>query len=113
MDAMIVKAMVRKRDGYRCTVCGMTNDEHRRQHAGKALHVHRRAQGEPYTVDGCVTVCYACHGKQHRKHATWVRVPLTHVASELMRSLRASAGRSEAEVIEAALVALANQEGLS
>jgi hypothetical protein len=27
-ERLRIKADVRKRDGHRCTVCGMTNDEH-------------------------------------------------------------------------------------
>ncbi len=56
-----VKAAVRKRDGNRCTECGITAAEHIRL-AGKTLEVHRLVPGSPYTVDGAVTLCRSCHG---------------------------------------------------
>jgi hypothetical protein len=56
-----LKAAVRQRDGHRCTLCGMTNDEHLALH-GKQLHVHRQVPNSPYTLDGSYTVCQACHG---------------------------------------------------
>jgi 5-methylcytosine-specific restriction endonuclease McrA len=65
VDSAIVKEKVRQRDGYRCTRCGMTNEEHQRlyrnQHGGKSLEVHRLVPGSKYTLEGCVTLCYACH----------------------------------------------------
>lgn len=42
----------------------MSNEEHVSQH-GKSLHVHRVIAGSEYVVsDGCVTLCYKCHGKK-------------------------------------------------
>src|SRR5947209_7791211 len=61
-----VKALVRQRDGYRCTECGITNDDHLRTH-GCSLHVHRLNPGTAYTINGCVSLCYSCHGPKPRK----------------------------------------------
>lgn len=59
-----IKPAVRERDDFRCTVCGMTNDEHRRRY-GRQLDVHRVTPGSAYAADEtCVTVCRACHGKK-------------------------------------------------
>jgi hypothetical protein len=58
-----VKRAVRKRDGYCCTKCGMTNAEHLKRY-GSQLEVHRLEPGSAYTVDGCVTLCKGCHGAE-------------------------------------------------
>jgi hypothetical protein len=60
-----VKAAVRQRDGHCCTRCGMTNAAHLLRYK-KSLHVHRLEPGSVYTVAGCVTLCYACHGPEPR-----------------------------------------------
>jgi hypothetical protein len=51
--------------GYRCTQCGMTHDQHAAKY-GRTLHVHRLVPRSRYTVEGCVTVCVACHGTMAR-----------------------------------------------
>lgn len=61
-----VKAVVRERDGHRCTQCKMTAEEHRRRYH-KTLDVHRLTPGSPYTVEGCITICRSCHGPQPRR----------------------------------------------
>jgi hypothetical protein len=55
-----VKAMVRERDGHCCTKCGMTEAEHGARY-GRRLEVHRTTPGSLYTMEGCVTLCQACH----------------------------------------------------
>ncbi len=60
-----IKAIVRYRDGFRCTECGMTNDEHIQVH-GRSLDVHRLIPGSPYTIEGCVTLCRPCHRTKPR-----------------------------------------------
>jgi hypothetical protein len=55
-----IKAAARERDGYRCTTCGMTNQQHRDRY-GRQLHVHRKEPGSLYSLRGCVTVCEDCH----------------------------------------------------
>ncbi len=50
-----VKAAVRERDGHRCTIC---------ERSGIRLDVHRLSPRSEYSVDGCVTLCKHCHGKQ-------------------------------------------------
>jgi hypothetical protein len=60
-----IKAAVRLRDGMRCTQCGITNAQHLAAH-GRSLHVHRLTPGSHYTVEGCVTLCFACHGPHPR-----------------------------------------------
>jgi hypothetical protein len=57
-----LKALVRQRDGMRCTKCGMTAIEHRHRY-GRALDVHRLDPRSRYTLEGCATVCRRCHGK--------------------------------------------------
>jgi hypothetical protein len=55
-----IKTAVRVRDGMRCTQCGLSNAEHL-DLTGKSLHVHRLQPGSPYTLEGCVTLCFSCH----------------------------------------------------
>ncbi len=61
-----IKALVRHRDGYRCTECGMTARQHQRTY-GRALEAHRVVPGSKYTVKGCRTLCRGCHYAQHGK----------------------------------------------
>ena len=60
MSITKVKAAVRERDGFRCTKCGVSNEDHLATH-GKSLHVHRLTPGSVYTLEGCVTLCIPCH----------------------------------------------------
>jgi hypothetical protein len=67
-----IKAAVRERDGYCCVRCGMTNEEHRKKYRGspgrrgRSLHVHRKDPGGLYSLEGCETLCYACHAREPR-----------------------------------------------
>lgn len=67
-DAAIlaIKDAVRARDGMACTSCGKTNDEHIAW-CGRQLDVHRLKPGSLYSIDGCITVCKTCHGKQPKR----------------------------------------------
>jgi hypothetical protein len=60
LEPVETKALVRHRDGYRCTDCGMTASEHFLR-TGRNLDVHRLVPGSPYTIAGCVTLCRRCH----------------------------------------------------
>lgn len=60
------KANIRDRDGYVCTKCGMTNEQHQDAY-GCQLDVHRLVPGSLYSVEGCITVCKSCHGKLPRR----------------------------------------------
>lgn len=61
-----IKRKVRTRDGFRCTACGITNEECNVRH-GRGLDVHRKIPGSLYSVDGCITICTPCHGSQPRR----------------------------------------------
>ena len=60
-----IKALVRKRDGYRCRDCGMTDEDHIEKN-GRSLDVHRLLPGVRYSPHSCITLCRACHGKKPR-----------------------------------------------
>lgn len=62
MTELEIKAAVRLRDGYRCTLCGMTAAEHVALY-GRGLDVHRVVPGSVYNQEGCITVCRPCHGR--------------------------------------------------
>jgi hypothetical protein len=76
-QVLIIKDAVRRRDGYRCTKCGISNADHLTRYS-KTLHVHRLDPGSVYTVEGCETLCYQCHAGEPKK----VRVE-TRLAAEL------------------------------
>lgn len=55
-----LKALIRHRDGYRCTECGMLAEEHLAKY-NRTLDVHRLVPGSAYTLNGCVTLCRPYH----------------------------------------------------
>lgn len=67
MNVIEIKAAIRKRDGHRCTKCGMTSAQHKEQH-GRNLEVHRVVPGSSYAVDeSCITICRTCHYSEPRR----------------------------------------------
>jgi 5-methylcytosine-specific restriction endonuclease McrA len=64
LTAHQIKAAVRRRDGYRCCECGLTNGKYFQRY-GKSLDVHRIVPGSKYTLEGCVTLCQKCHFLRH------------------------------------------------
>ena len=117
-----VKASVRARDGG-CVDCGLTNDAHFAKH-GKFPDVHRLKPGEPYSVDGCVTVCRPCHRLRHKALRTagvvsvkgkWselsVRLPDKRLAFALDQIAKAER-RSRNTVMVMAIEAALASEGL-
>lgn len=65
LSVLEIKTLVRHRDGYRCTDCGMSARRHVKE-TGCNLEVHRVVPGSRYTVKGCVTVCRSCHHSKPR-----------------------------------------------
>lgn len=66
------KAMMR--DGFKCTICGMTNEEHiKKWRRGLAVH-HINGKGKKYKkkdkdnrIENLQTLCYHCHQKEEIK----------------------------------------------
>jgi 5-methylcytosine-specific restriction endonuclease McrA len=106
-EMMAIKESVRKRDGYKCVDCGMTQGEvsriksaerwdrwrtHINPHAVQTysllfkLDVHRLVPGGPYALENCVTVCRKCHARRHREMSNyqkpWVRKKLRKALCE-------------------------------
>src|ERR1043166_7209937 len=67
MNVLEIKEAVRARVGYRCTECGLSNDQHIADY-GQALHVHRVFPGGQYSLARgfCVTLCRVCHGGKEK-----------------------------------------------
>ncbi len=61
-----IKNRVRTRDGFRCTKCGRSNDDHKAS-TGRQLEVHRVIPGSVYADDTCVTLCQSCHGPEPKR----------------------------------------------
>jgi hypothetical protein len=78
---------VRERDGYRCTECGMTSQEHQERY-GKNLEVHRLTPGSPYTADGCVTLCVPCHGPKPKSPRGSCELATVKVRADVLRLAR-------------------------
>jgi DNA-binding XRE family transcriptional regulator len=100
VSAAETKSTVRHRDGMRCTECGITNEAHVALH-GRSLEVHRVSPGSAYTLDGCVTLCRACHNpKPKSPHGVFgTGLP---VARELLVKVKAvvrATGQSPADYI--------------
>lgn len=72
LSADRVKELVRERDGYACTKCGMTDEQHRATY-NQTLQVHRVVPGSDYSLAGCVTVCQVCHGPLPRRPRSGVK----------------------------------------
>ena len=57
------RRQVFKRDGYRCTLCGLAGRLH--AHHVRPLHLH--PEQDPYDPAGSVTYCRSCHIDHHRR----------------------------------------------
>lgn len=62
-----MKEIVLKRDGYKCTKCGMTNDEHIKKW-GRVLTIQHKDNKGRYSkeknnnLNNLKTLCLRCHG---------------------------------------------------
>lgn len=114
MNEPQIKAAVRKRDGHKCTRCGMTNQESLEVFR-RSLDVHRLTPGAPYTVEGCVTLCRACHGPEpklphgegaRRLHEQGKPIPVAfRLSCEHIRTLQSLAKRHRRTLTEEAKIA--------
>ena len=81
-----IKDQVRERDGQKCCRCGLP-DETYRAVTGRSLDVHRLVPGSLYTVDGCVTLCGACHKKTPHPEKLSDRDRSVKISGETARQL--------------------------
>lgn len=104
-----IKALVRARDDYRCTDCGMSAEEHVRLYR-RNLDVHRLVPNSKYTVEGCVTLCKPCHKTKPksprgtvRRTMKTMRLPLNQEETAALDALAADMGVSWRVVVQIAL----------
>jgi hypothetical protein len=113
-----IKRRVRERDGYRCTDCGVTNDQHVAL-TGRALQVHRVVPGSDYSEKPgvCVTLCKACHGpKPRRQRSECPNSRIINLDAEwvnVLRRLAKKSGRPISWHLAVLLKAEAEREGLT
>jgi hypothetical protein len=85
-----IKALVRHRDGYRCTECGMTAADHV-ERFGRNLDVHRIIPGSKYTLAGVATLCRDCHKSKPKGIASPVRgkyLMQTRVPAQILKAVQ-------------------------
>ena len=112
MTVLEIKALVRFRDGNRCTECGLTNEEHLERY-GRSLEVHRKTPGSKYAVADCQTLCRSCHGpKPKRPRGTYdspyrivtlpavLATPLQEVADDNVTDLTTEVKQAVREYLE-------------
>lgn len=94
-----IKNAVRERDGFRCTKCGMTNEQHLEKWE-RVLHVHRDLPGSEYVVGpGCVTLCRDCHHEWHRNNDALENNQITLVINpEWVKRIRRQAARHGGDI---------------
>lgn len=107
-----IKALVRKRDGFKCVQCGMTSEESRAVY-GKDLDVHRVTPGSPYAVDeSCVTICVRCHGpkpKSPRYSGKYVTAKIDARVYRLIKAVAAYRGRRASDLLHEIISPLVDQ----
>jgi 5-methylcytosine-specific restriction endonuclease McrA len=111
-----IKAIVRYRDGFCCTECGLTNDQHVQAH-GRSLDVHRIVPGSEYSVDGCVTLCRRCHKSKPKsprgsRPKPYVMVSLRPAIYEALVALAKKNHRPLRYEVELAVMELLESNGL-
>lgn len=122
-----IKHAVRERDGFRCTGCGLSNEDNIAR-TGRQLQVHRLTPGSLYSVEPgvCVTLCTKCHGPQSRRKrgqpdlaranhtkqkGVWVYLPPALFAAFLAYVESVSPRTSKTAVIEYILERLLTEKG--
>ncbi len=106
LSKLEIKALVRHRDNYCCTECGMTAERHI-EAFGRNLDVHRVTPGSKYTLSGCVTLCRPCHkAKPKRSRGTGDSGGTLRIPEPYASCLRRFASHSHRSVTAEAKIAL-------
>ena len=92
-----VKEAVRKRDGYSCVECGMTESEHI-ERFGKKLDVHRLVPNSAYSIDGCETLCRACHGPKPKSPPGTTGLIYVHIDPDLGKAFEELLAKSRLSI---------------
>lgn len=94
-----IKTLVRYRDGYSCTECGMTAAEHFAEY-GRNLEVHRIIPGSEYSFEGCVTLCRPCHKDKPKSPRGKRSNRLVRVKERIIAQVRLLAAERETDLTQ-------------
>jgi 5-methylcytosine-specific restriction endonuclease McrA len=98
-----IKFVIRRRDGNRCTQCGLTKQEHVKQ-TDRQLDVHRLDPSKGYTLANCTTLCRKCHVAVPRRPwgsvSNIIRLDLDPRVRRPLRQLATEENRSPAYMVE-------------
>jgi hypothetical protein len=102
MTEIEFKDAIRARDGYRCTECGMTQEDHLKVYR-RRLHIHRNKPGRAggqYVAENSRAVCIPCHA-QLEKALRGKRRPVSLPADvvQVARSLAPLYGQKPADFL--------------
>lgn len=105
-----IKAAVRKRDGFRCVDCGISQSRYKKSRGGQ-LDVHRLDPGSVYYMGGCITLCRTCHRKRHKEVGKEpVRFRLDSRRLHQARMMAAITGEGLPGIVDRALAKLMDSE---
>lgn len=82
-----LKQEVRERDGYKCQLCGIDNDEHLLIYDRSLACHHVDYNKEHSTKDNLISLCVQCHARTNIDRATWQSYFQTNFAQHLAQEV--------------------------